>query len=257
NEANNDANVVIDTFLVNSKPIYILFNSEASHSFIATPFVNKHEMKPYSSCQLNVTMPKEEVVPCRTLYIDILVNIARTKLPTNLIQFKLRDFEVILGMDWRSKYKARIECHNQKISLKGPKGNRISYQGMICKRGVKIVSIMTFQLYVRKGYPIYLFHVQDMDLEEEKGIRKFHVVNEFEDVFQEELPRMPLVREMDFKIYLIPRTGANSKAPYRMAPVEMKELKVQLEELLDKGYIIPSVSPWENQCFSLGRRMEH
>ena len=63
-------------------------------------------------------------------------------------------------------------------------------------------------------------------------------------MFPDEIPGMPPVRDMDFRIHLVPGTGPISKAPYRMAPAEMKELKVQLEELLEKGYIRPSVSPW-------------
>ena len=64
------------------------------------------------------------------------------------------------------------------------------------------------------------------------------MVGEFEDVFPEELPGLPPNREVDFVIDLKPRTTPISKAPYRMAPAELKELKVQLQELLDKGFIV-------------------
>ena len=70
------------------------------------------------------------------------------------------------------------------------------------------------------------------------------VVNEFSNVFPEELPGLPPDREIEFAIELAPGTEPVSKAPYRMAPVEMKELANQLQELLDKGVIRPSVSPW-------------
>ena len=70
------------------------------------------------------------------------------------------------------------------------------------------------------------------------------VVNEYLDVFPEELPGLPPERELEFSIDLLPGTAPISKAPYRMAPVELQELKVQLKEMLDKGFIRPSVSPW-------------
>ena len=70
------------------------------------------------------------------------------------------------------------------------------------------------------------------------------VVNEFLDVFLEELPGLPPDREIEFSIELIPGTAPISQTPYRMAPKELKELKVQLQELIDKGYVRPSVSPW-------------
>ncbi|KAL5559354.1 hypothetical protein UlMin_035565 [Ulmus minor] len=70
------------------------------------------------------------------------------------------------------------------------------------------------------------------------------VVQEFVDVFPEDLPGLPPDREIKFSIDLVPGTAPMSKAPYRMAPSELKELKVQLQELMDKGFIRPSFSPW-------------
>ena len=69
------------------------------------------------------------------------------------------------------------------------------------------------------------------------------VVREYPDVFPYELPGLPPLREIDFAMELEPDTGLISRAPYRMAPAELKELKVQLQKLLDKGFIQPSVSP--------------
>ena len=70
------------------------------------------------------------------------------------------------------------------------------------------------------------------------------VVREYSDLFPKELPGLPPHREIDFAIELEPGTTPISRALYRMAPAELKELKVQLHELLDKGFIRPSVSPW-------------
>nr|GFD09775.1 putative reverse transcriptase domain, aspartic peptidase domain protein [Tanacetum cinerariifolium] len=70
------------------------------------------------------------------------------------------------------------------------------------------------------------------------------IVFEFPDVFPDELPGIPLVHEVEFNIKLILGAEPISKAPYRMAPIELKELKDQLQELLERGFIRPSVSPW-------------
>ncbi|GJT45646.1 putative reverse transcriptase domain-containing protein [Tanacetum coccineum] len=70
------------------------------------------------------------------------------------------------------------------------------------------------------------------------------IVSEFQDVFPEELPGIPPIRDVEFNIELIPGAEPISKAPYRMAPIELKELKDQLQELLERGFIRPSVSPW-------------
>ena len=71
------------------------------------------------------------------------------------------------------------------------------------------------------------------------------VVCDFIDVFPEDLPGLPPIREIEFTIDLVPGTSPISIPPYRMAPAELKELKTQLEELQDKGFIRPSASPWE------------
>jgi hypothetical protein len=77
-----------------------------------------------------------------------------------------------------------------------------------------------------------------------RRIEEIPIVREFVDVFPEELPGIPPDREIEFTIDLLPDTAPISKAPYRMAPLELKELKDQLQELLDRGFIRPSVSPW-------------
>ena len=70
------------------------------------------------------------------------------------------------------------------------------------------------------------------------------VVCEYEDVFSDELPGLPLIRDVDFTIELHPGTSPISMTPHRMAPTELQELKVQLQELLNRGFIRPSTSPW-------------
>jgi hypothetical protein len=83
-----------------------------------------------------------------------------------------------------------------------------------------------------------LHHMGELKLED------IHVVREFLDVFPDDLPGIPPERAIEFKIELQPGTAPIAKAPYKMSPVEMKELKIQLQGLLDKGYICPSTSPW-------------
>ena len=92
-----------------------------------------------------------------------------------------------------------------------------------------------------QGCESYLAHVRDVDKEAPKteGIT---IVNEFPNVFPGELPRLPPDREIEFAIDLAPGIEPVSKGPYKMAHVEMKELATQLQELLDKGVIRPSVS---------------
>ena len=80
--------------------------------------------------------------------------------------------------------------------------------------------------------------------EKENTLDNVPVVNEFLDVFPEDVPGIPPSRVVDFAIKLEPGIGPIFKAPYRMVPAELKELKAQLLDLLDKGFIRPSTSPW-------------
>jgi hypothetical protein len=75
-------------------------------------------------------------------------------------------------------------------------------------------------------------------------VKKIPVVCEYADVFPDELPGMPPDRDIEFAIMLQPGTTLISKRPYRMPPAELTELKTQLQELLDKGFIRPSTLPW-------------
>ena len=83
-----------------------------------------------------------------------------------------------------------------------------------------------------------------LDSGNEQTVSSVHIVGEFIDVFPEDLPSLPPVREIDFVIDLEPGIASISNAPYRMAPAELRELKEKLPELLNKGFIRPNVSPW-------------
>jgi len=98
------------------------------------------------------------------------------------------------------------------------------------------------QRLLKSGCEGYLAFITED--KQSKGVEDILVVCEFPNVFPDEIPGLPPVREIDFSIELVPRTAAISKAPNRMAPAKLRELKTQLQDLLDKGFVRPSVSPW-------------
>ena len=102
---------------------------------------------------------------------------------------------------------------------------------------------MEANVLLRKGCQGFLAYVIDTEKSEVK-LDDIPIVREFPDVFPEELPGLPPDREIEFSIDLAPGTAPISIAPYRMAPVELKELKEQLQDLMQKGSIRPSASPW-------------
>ena len=102
---------------------------------------------------------------------------------------------------------------------------------------------MEARRFLIKGCEAFLALILDSK-SEQVNFENIPVIGEFPDVFPEELPGVPLEREVDLSIEVVQATTPISRAPYRMAPIELKELKTQLQKLLDKGFIRPSVSPW-------------
>ncbi|GJX93943.1 putative reverse transcriptase domain-containing protein, partial [Tanacetum coccineum] len=97
------------------------------------------------------------------------------------------------------------------------------------------------------GFPIFLAHVTTKEIEdksEKKRLEDVPIVQDFPEVFPEDLPGLPPTRQVEFQIDLVPGAAPVARAPYRLAPSEMKELSEQLKELSDKGFIRPSSSPW-------------
>ncbi|GJW36123.1 putative reverse transcriptase domain-containing protein [Tanacetum coccineum] len=153
-------------------------------------------------------------------------------------------------MDWLAKYKAvivcaekivRIPCGNETLIIHGNGSN----QGNVIR--LNIISCTKTQKYMEKGFPIFILaHVTAKEVEdksEKKRLEDVPIVRDFPDVS----PRnwgLPPTRQVEFQIDLVPGAAPVARAPYRLAPSEMKELSEQLKELSDKGFIRPSSSPW-------------
>ncbi|GKC01266.1 hypothetical protein Tco_0987402 [Tanacetum coccineum] len=103
------------------------------------------------------------------------------------------------------------------------------------------------QKYMLKGCQVFLAHVTTKEAEDKsdkKRLDNIPIVQDFPEVFPEVLPGLPLTRQVEFQIDLIPGAAPVGRAPYRLAPSVMKELSEQLKELSDKSFIRPSSSPW-------------
>ena len=146
-------------------------------------------------------------------------------------------------MDWLSKYRAIVDCDKKIVLLKCPDLSEVTVQGIPSEPIPKVISVMEARHFLRKGCEAFLALILDSK-REQVNFENIPVIREFPDVFPEELPRVPPEREVDLSIKVVQGTTLISRAPYRMAPTELKELKTQLQVLLDKGFIRPSVSPW-------------
>jgi hypothetical protein len=134
--------------------------------------------------------------------------------------------DVILGINWLDKYQAVINCDKRTVKLVSPLGEEVV---------TELVSPET-----KKGG----CHQMAIDRKEADPLEVIKAMSEFLDVFSKDLPGMPPEQKVEFAIELIPGTALISKRAYRVSVPELVELKKQIEELSEKGYIRPSTSPW-------------
>ena len=230
---------------------YTLIDSRASHSLVSANFVKKLDMVHDLLDEMCiVSLPSRENLTSQFGFKDVPVEIAGRELPVDLMVLKMVDYDLILGMDWLSKYYASIFCRRKNVVFQPSKVEIFEYKGT--PRGSKwpVVSTMKANRMLIKGCVGYLASVVDTTIKVVTKQSNMHVVCRFPDVFPEELPRLPPNQEIEFEIELLLGTTPISKVPYRMAPAELKELKQQLQDLLDKKFIHPSYAPWGPQYFS-------
>ncbi|WVZ51906.1 hypothetical protein U9M48_003006, partial [Paspalum notatum var. saurae] len=130
--------------------------------------------------------------------------------------------DIILGMDWMKEHNVLLDITSRTVQMKSSKSRKVMHIHL----------------------PSHKHSSHTVNATEAQLIEKIPVVSDFPDVFPEELPGLSPDRDVEFAIELVPGTAPISRRPYRMAPEELKELKVQLQEQLDKGSIRPSSSPW-------------
>ena len=182
-------------------------------------------------------------VSVNSVYRNCPIVIQAREFLADLITLPFREFDLILGMNWLTKHRAIVDCGQKTVVLRCPDQSEVIIQGIRSSVMSNVISAMQARRFIRKGYEAFLALI----LESKRGqvdVEKIPVVREFPDIFPEELPGIPMEREVDLSIEIVPGTALVSRAPYRTALAELKELKVQLQKLLDKGFVRPSVSPW-------------
>ncbi|GKC59648.1 putative reverse transcriptase domain-containing protein [Tanacetum coccineum] len=212
---NPDSNVVTCIFLPNNRYASILFDTGADRSFVSTAFSSQIDIHPTAlDHYYDVKLADERINRPNTILRGCTLNILNHLFNIDLMPIELGSFDAIIGMDWLVKYQAIIMCAekivrilwgNETLIVHGDRSNWGN------KARLHIISYTKTHEYMLKGCP--------------------------------DLPGLPPTRQLEFQIDLIPSAAPVARAPYRLAPSEMKELSKKLKELFDKGFIRPSYSP--------------
>ncbi|GJY69078.1 putative reverse transcriptase domain-containing protein, partial [Tanacetum coccineum] len=220
---NPDSNIVTGTFLLNNRYASILFDTGADSSFVSTAFGSQMDIMPSTlDHYYDVELADERIIGLNTILRGCTLNLLNHPFNINLMPVELGSFDAIIGMDW----------------LASNRGHEAR---------VHIISYSKTQEYMLKGCLVFLAHVTTKEVEDKskkKRLEDVPIVRDFLEVFHEDLLGLPPTRQVEFQIDLVPGAAPVARAPYRLAPSEMKELSEQLKELSDKGFIRPSSSPW-------------
>ena len=234
-----DQPVIQGTFLLSRLWARVLFDYGASHPFIIASVVIELGLEVetlkeplYVSSPLGIRARIGMI--CRGCELEI----SGTLLTVDLRIMDMSEFDVILGMDWLTDYGVVIDCERMRVTAYTQDGTRVVFQR-------DKHDILPHTVYESKCQGQLAGWLASLTLEDEvrSDLDLPRVVCEYADVFPNELPGLPPHRDVDFGIELHPGTPPISMTPHRMAPVELQELRVQLQELLDKGFIRPSTSP--------------
>ncbi|GJY91941.1 putative reverse transcriptase domain-containing protein [Tanacetum coccineum] len=245
---NPDSNVVTGMFLFNNCYASMLFDSGADRSFMSSTFSALLDVTPSTlDTSYAIELADGRISKTNVVLRGCTLGLLGHPFDIDLMPVELGSFDVIIGMDWLVKYHALIVCDEKVVRI--PYGDEVLIiRGDDYGNGSKlnIISCTKTQKYIQKGCQVYLAQVTSKkaeDKSEEKRLEDVSTIQEFLEVFPEDLPGLPPAQQVEFQIDLVPGAAPVARASYRLAPAEMQELSTQLQELSDKGFIRPSSSP--------------
>ncbi|KAA3469695.1 DNA/RNA polymerases superfamily protein [Gossypium australe] len=238
-EKASSPDVITGTFSLHDTRVIALIDLGPTHSYICMKLVSSMIMPiEFTEFVIRVSNPLGKYVLVDRVCKGCPLMIRGHCFPVVLMLLPFDEFDVILGMDWLVTHDVIVNCGKKFIELKCENGDLIRVESDEQDRSPVVVSSLLTQKYLRKGYEVYLAIV--MNTKEIKlKIELVPIVCKYPDVFPEEFPRLPPIKEIEFGIELAPCIAPISIAPYRMTPTELKELKARLQELTDKGFGAP------------------
>jgi hypothetical protein len=221
-ELPDGAPVMSGTFSIHHKPVVTLFDSGATHSFISNNCGTRIGLELSSTHGSYMISTPGGNITSNQMSRNVPIQLGSKEIKTDLVLLSSEGIDIILGTDWMTKHQVRLDISSRVVEIDSP------YYG--------ITTLYLPQLKCLHPCTYAITNTQVKDIP---------IVCEYPDIFPDDLPGMPPDRDIEFIIELQPGTAPISKRPYRMPPNELAELKIQLQDLLDKGYIRP-------KCLTLG-----
>jgi hypothetical protein len=236
---------------INGKDVNAMLDSSATHTFVADRLVKELGLQLSDSHTLMKAVNSKAQRIAGMSY-DVPITLDQWRGKQDMLVVNLDDYDIILGLDFLQKAKIVLMSYLN--------GVMIASEGCPCfipccnvtavnvvKWGKSLVSIIAIDKALRKGGGVFLAIIVDEKADYCGDVPKeiASIVQQFEDVMPPQLPKkLPPRRAIDHRIELVPGTKPPSQAPYRMSPMELAELRKQLEELIDSGFVRPSKAPY-------------
>ncbi|XP_042454998.1 uncharacterized protein LOC122039050 [Zingiber officinale] len=233
-----DASIITSMIFVASIPAHALIDSGATHSFISAIYIAKLGITPEQMIKgYSVSLPSGVKLYNNRVVRNCQIKMQNCMVSAELIVLEMVEFDVILGMDWLTQYEAVIDCKQRTVRLKLPTEEFFIFHAVPRSTLPHMISMCKARRMLNKGCEGLLVNITIKSETQRPRLEEVEVARDFSEVFPEDVAGLPPIREVEFGIELVPGTTPVSKAPYRLAPTEIKDLKEQLQELLGKGFI--------------------
>ena len=217
--------VIASIFSLYDIEMHVLIDPGSTHSYICTEHVFDRmslvEKLPYD---MLVSSPLGHSFRVNRVYKNCHLMTHDREFSADVLALPFHEFDLILGKDWLSKHRAIVDCDKKTVRLKCSDLSKVTIHGILFRAVLNVISVLQARRLLRKGCEAVLALVLDSK-RGQVDVENIPVVNKFPDVFLEELSEIPPEREVDLSIEVIHGTTPISRAPYRMAPTELKELK--------------------------------
>ena len=210
--------VITGKLFINSREVYAILDTGSIHSFISPICTQRLNLTIENlNLVLSVETSLGEIPITFTIYKSCLVQINNLTLPIDLISLEMREFDVILGIDWLTTHHAKIDCFHKIISFHIPNQPVMQIQATKPLKSITVISSHKAIRLLKNGCQAFLAHVTDLN-KNTSNLNDIPIVNEFPDVFSEELSGLPQTVKLNFVSILNPALSPFLKSHTKWLP---------------------------------------